>query len=58
MLHALLLEGEPSDKEVQLSARKGPADIDIFVVAPDDASAHAAFTRLFTHLRSRPGAAT
>ena len=27
-------------------------------VAPDDASAHAAFTRLFTHLRSRPGAAT
>jgi len=43
---------------VQLSARKGPADIDIFVVAPDDASAHAAFTRLFTHLRTRLGAAT
>ena len=43
---------------MQLTARKGPADIDIFVVAPDDASAHAAFTRLFSHLRTRLGAAT
>ena len=58
VLHALMLEGDPADPEVQLAARKGPADIDFFVVADDDASAHAAFDRLFTHLRTRLGAAT
>ena len=45
--------GDPTDEEVQLEARQGTSDIDIFCTAEDPATAMATFQRLLAHVKSR-----
>jgi hypothetical protein len=51
IMHVLMLP----DSTTQASevARLGSADIDLFIVADDDATAHAAFFRVYAHLKGR-----
>ena len=52
-VHRALLMGKPQDTETIEKARKGATDIDLFIVANDEASARAAFDRVYAHLLAR-----
>ena len=51
IMHVLML-GD-STTEASDEARLGSADVDLFIVADDDASARAAFFRVYAHLKAR-----